>query len=194
MQVRNKTVYLQYSTRSEIGSGNWGYAGGGGGGAEHHQSGNVILIIMDNIQVALGPTLDTVHLLCAAFGEVAKIAMFEKASGLQALVQFKDSRHAREAQQTLDGSPIPEHLVPQHPGKITMKVSFSAHSDLSIRSQSDRSRLLRMPRRPPLCHEETSLYHTTQTQQQLAWGCTQQVAWSMAGTMRQSAAAMCCWS
>jgi hypothetical protein len=40
-----------------------------------------------------------VHLLCAAFGEVAKIAMFEKASGLQALVQFKDSRHAREAQQ-----------------------------------------------------------------------------------------------
>jgi hypothetical protein len=50
-------------------------------------------------QVALGPTLDTVHLLCAAFGEVAKIAMFEKASGLQALVQFKDSRHAREAQQ-----------------------------------------------------------------------------------------------
>lgn len=51
MQVRNKTVYLQYSTRSEIGSGNWGYAGGGGGGAEHHQSGNVILIIMDNIQV-----------------------------------------------------------------------------------------------------------------------------------------------
>jgi hypothetical protein len=44
------------------------------------------------------------------------------------------------AVQTLDGSPIPEHLVPQHPGKITMKVSSSAHSDLSIRSQSDRSR------------------------------------------------------
>jgi hypothetical protein len=44
------------------------------------------------------------------------------------------------AVQTLDGAPIPEHLVPQHPGKITMKVSFSAHSDLSIRSQSDRSR------------------------------------------------------
>jgi hypothetical protein len=44
-------VYLQYSTRSEIGSGNWGYGGGGGGSSEHHQSGNVILIIMDNIQV-----------------------------------------------------------------------------------------------------------------------------------------------
>uniref|UniRef100_A0A383W6L8 RRM domain-containing protein n=1 Tax=Tetradesmus obliquus TaxID=3088 RepID=A0A383W6L8_TETOB len=144
-KVRNKTVYLQYSTRSEIGSGNWGHGGGGGGSSEHQQSGNVILIIMDNIQVALGPTLDTVHMLCAAFGEVAKIAMFEKASGLQALVQFKDSRPAREAQQTLDGSPIPEHLVPQHPGKITMKVSFSAHSDLSIRSQGDRSRDFTVP-------------------------------------------------
>jgi hypothetical protein len=31
-------------------------------------------------------------------------------------------------------------LVPQHPGKITMKVSFSAHADLTIRSQSARSR------------------------------------------------------
>jgi hypothetical protein len=38
-------------------------------------------------------------MLCAAFGEVAKIAMFEKASGLQALVQFKDAKHAKEAQQ-----------------------------------------------------------------------------------------------
>jgi hypothetical protein len=59
---------------------------------------------------------------------------------LQALVQFKDLECAREAQQLLDGSSIPDHLVPQHPGKITMKVSFSAHHELTIRSQSARSR------------------------------------------------------
>jgi hypothetical protein len=53
LQVRNKTVYLQYSTRSEIGSGNWGFGGAGGSGGDHHQSGNVILIIMDNIQVRI---------------------------------------------------------------------------------------------------------------------------------------------
>lgn len=138
-------------------------------------------------------------MLCAAFGEVAKITMFEKTGGLQvrsqvsaeassrqpwrwqqlpsvwwpqvaahlsllisshgarcmptdqraccclpaclqALVQFHDPRHAREAQQLLDGSSIPDHLVPQHPGKISMKVSFSAHADLTIRSQGARSR------------------------------------------------------
>lgn len=49
MQVRSKTVYLQYSTRQEIGSGNWGF-GGGGSGSDHH-TGNVVLVIMDNIQV-----------------------------------------------------------------------------------------------------------------------------------------------
>eukprot|EP00878_Enallax_costatus_P012762 GHUV01013326.1.p1 GENE.GHUV01013326.1~~GHUV01013326.1.p1 ORF type:complete len:217 (+),score=26.21 GHUV01013326.1:130-780(+) len=133
-KVRNKTVYLQYSTRQEIGSGNWGF------GERHEQSGNVILIILDNIQVALGPTLDTIHMLCAAFGDVAKIAMFEKQNALQALVQFKEPRNAREAQQTLNGTTIPDHMVPTHPGKITMKVSFSAHTDLQIHSQSERSR------------------------------------------------------
>ncbi len=59
---------------------------------------------------------------------------------VQALVQFRDPSVAREAQQLLDGSSMPEHLVPQHPGKITMKVSYSAHQDLTIRSQSARSR------------------------------------------------------
>jgi hypothetical protein len=47
VQVRNKTVYLQYSTRQEIGSGHWGE----GSGAGHPGSGSVILVIMDNIQV-----------------------------------------------------------------------------------------------------------------------------------------------
>lgn len=48
LQVRNKTVYLQYSTRQEIGSGNWGF------GAERQEhTGNVILIILDNIQVCM---------------------------------------------------------------------------------------------------------------------------------------------
>lgn len=138
-RVRQKTVYLQYSTRQEIGNFTPGGGGGGGGGGDH-SGGPVILIIMDNIHVALGPTLDTIHMLCAAFGEVAKITLFEKTGGLQALVQFHDPRHAKEAQQLLDGSSIPDHLVPQHPGKISMKVSFSAHADLTIRSQSARSR------------------------------------------------------
>jgi hypothetical protein len=35
------------------------------------------------VQVALGPTLDTIHMLCAAFGDVSKITMFEKTGGLQ---------------------------------------------------------------------------------------------------------------
>eukprot|EP00879_Flechtneria_rotunda_P018344 GHRR01019241.1.p1 GENE.GHRR01019241.1~~GHRR01019241.1.p1 ORF type:complete len:375 (+),score=144.37 GHRR01019241.1:1083-2207(+) len=100
-------------------------------------------------------------MLCAAFGDVAKIAMFEKASGLQALVQFKDTRHAREAQQTLDGTSIPEHLVPNHPGKIPMKVSFSAHPDLNIRSQSERSRDFTNPYLPDTTGQTASMLPST---------------------------------
>jgi hypothetical protein len=47
--VRQKTVYLQYSTRQEIGG--FGGGGGGGGGGGDSSGGSVILIIMDNIHV-----------------------------------------------------------------------------------------------------------------------------------------------
>jgi hypothetical protein len=43
-------VYLQYSTRQEIG--NFTPGGGGGGGGGDHSGGPVILIIMDNIHVS----------------------------------------------------------------------------------------------------------------------------------------------
>ncbi len=76
----------------------------------------------------------------SAFGPVAKIAVFEKASGLQALVQFKESKFAREAKAALDGRTIPAYLVPDHPGEVKMKVSYSAHSDLTVRYQGERSR------------------------------------------------------
>jgi hypothetical protein len=58
-------------------------------------------------------------MLCAAFGEVAKIAMFEKASGLQALVQFKDAKHAKEAQQVW-------HIAP-----AVVAAAGAAHCDSS---------------------------------------------------------------
>lgn len=55
-QIRNKSVYMQFSTRSEIGGGGGGggmsgggYGGGGGGGGE---GGCVVLIIMDDIDVS----------------------------------------------------------------------------------------------------------------------------------------------
>eukprot|EP00877_Chromochloris_zofingiensis_P014781 jgi/Chrzof1/9557/Cz04g07230.t1 len=137
-RVRSKSVYLQYSTRQEIGS----------GAPMPDTPGSVLLVIMDNIQAGAAPTLNTIHLVFSAFGQVAKIALFEKASGLQALVQYKDFKVAKEAQQQLDGRSIPKYLVPQHAGTITMKVSFSAHADLSIRYQSNHSRDYTNPNLP----------------------------------------------
>jgi hypothetical protein len=90
--------------------------------------------------VALGPSIDTIYVLCSAFGEVARIAMFEKDGGLQSLVQYKELEDAREAQQTLDGSTLPAHLVPHHPSRITLKVQPSDHMEVSVRRQTDRQR------------------------------------------------------
>lgn len=52
-QIRNKTVFLQYSNRQEIGAGNWTVSGSSvsGGGYEMLPRSTVIIIIMDNIQV-----------------------------------------------------------------------------------------------------------------------------------------------
>ena len=91
-------------------------------------------------QVDVGPTLETINMVFSAFGEVAKIMMFDKPGGLQALVQFSDPRVAREAQASLDGRSIPTYLVPNHPTPIAMQVSFSQHTDLHVTTNSSRSR------------------------------------------------------
>jgi hypothetical protein len=84
-QVRQKTVYLQYSTRQEIG--NSGPGGGGGGGGDH-SGGPVILIIMDNLNVSPSQILLCIHIrssstaaeqqqhrVCVKPHHVAKVAM-----------------------------------------------------------------------------------------------------------------------
>lgn len=44
----------------------------------------------------MGPSLDTIHMLCAAFGDVAKITMFEKTGGLQVSQQSQQNRTGQQ--------------------------------------------------------------------------------------------------
>ncbi len=79
-------------------------------------------------------------MMFSTFGSVAKITMFEKAGGLQALVQMVEASATREARQQLDGRVMPPYLVPSHPGDIRLKVSFSEHASISVRYQTPRTR------------------------------------------------------
>ncbi|XP_035837468.1 polypyrimidine tract-binding protein homolog 2 isoform X3 [Helianthus annuus] len=75
----------------------------------------------------------------SAFGFVHKITTFEKTAGFQALVQFTDSETATSAKDALDGRSIPRYLIPEL-GSCSLKITYSAHTDLSVKFQSHRSR------------------------------------------------------
>ncbi|KAE9608893.1 putative RNA recognition motif domain-containing protein [Lupinus albus] len=76
----------------------------------------------------------------SAFGFVHKITTFEKTAGFQALVQFSDTETATSAKDALDGRNIPRYLLPEHVGPCSLRITYSGHSDLSVKFQSHRSR------------------------------------------------------
>ncbi|ESQ43187.1 hypothetical protein EUTSA_v10016110mg [Eutrema salsugineum] len=76
----------------------------------------------------------------SAFGFVHKITTFEKTAGYQALVQFTDADTATSAKNALDGRSIPRYLLPEEVDQCSLKITYSAHTDLTVKFQSHRSR------------------------------------------------------
>ncbi|KAG7537733.1 RNA-binding domain superfamily [Arabidopsis suecica] len=101
---------------------------------------NVLLASIENMQYAV--TLDVLHMVFAAFGDVQKIAMFDKNGGLQALIQYKDVQTAVVAKEALEGHCIYDG------GFCKLHITYSRHTDLSIKVNNDRSRDYTMPNPP----------------------------------------------
>ncbi|XP_050386707.1 polypyrimidine tract-binding protein homolog 2 isoform X2 [Argentina anserina] len=76
----------------------------------------------------------------SAFGFVHKITTFEKTAGFQALIQFSDAQIATDAKNSLDGRNIPSYLLPDNLGPCSLRITYSGHTDLSVKFQSHRSR------------------------------------------------------
>ncbi|CAL9219786.1 unnamed protein product [Arabidopsis halleri] len=95
LQIRGKTVYIQYSNRHEIGNNQ----------SPGDVPGNVLLVTFEGVE-SHEVSIDVIHLVFSAFGFVHKIATFEKAAGFQALVQFSDVETASAARNALDGRNI----------------------------------------------------------------------------------------
>ncbi|KAK2983660.1 hypothetical protein RJ640_023194 [Escallonia rubra] len=127
-QVRGKTVYLQYSNRQEIVNNK----------TSADVPGNVLLVTINGPDARL-VSIECLHLVFSAFGLVQKITTFEKTAGFQALVQFPDVDTASSAKDALDGRSIPSYLIPEL-GLCSLKITYSAHTDLSVKFQSHRSR------------------------------------------------------
>ncbi|CAK9187727.1 unnamed protein product [Ilex paraguariensis] len=135
-QVRGKTVYLQYSNRHEIVNNK----------TTADVAGNVLLVTIEGTNARL-VSIDVLHLVFSAFGFVHKITTFEKTAGFQALVQFSDSLTASSAKDALDGRSIPSYLIPEL-GPCSFRITYSAHTDLSVKFQSHRSRDYTNPHLP----------------------------------------------
>ncbi|GAB2293971.1 hypothetical protein Dimus_028185 [Dionaea muscipula] len=129
-QIRGKSVYLQYSNRQEIVNNNKTSA---------DAAGNVLLVTIEGNE-ARQVSIDVLHLVFSAFGYVHKITTFEKTAGFQALIQFSDTVTASSAKDALDGRFIPSYLIPELMGPCRLKINYSAHTDLSVKFQSHRSR------------------------------------------------------
>ena len=67
-------------------------------------------------------TLDTLHLVFSAFGQVQKIATFEKQSGFQALVQYPDAQTAEQVRSAAG------HLPAAHPRQHSRVSCLQAHA------------------------------------------------------------------
>ncbi|CAG7880178.1 unnamed protein product [Brassica rapa] len=128
-QVRGKTVYLQYSNRQEIVNNK----------TAADVVGNVLLVTVEGEDARM-VSIDVLHLVFSAFGFVHKITTFEKTAGYQALVQFSDAETATSARTSLDGRSIPSYLLPEEVSQCSLKITYSAHTDLTVKFQSHRSR------------------------------------------------------
>ncbi|KAJ3670920.1 hypothetical protein LUZ60_008346 [Juncus effusus] len=128
-QVRGKTVYLQYSNRGEILNSK----------TTGDVQSNVLLVTLEGVQSG-DVSIDVLHLVFSAFGFVHKISTFEKTAGFQALIQFTDFQTAQAAKEALDGRSIPRYLLEEHVAQCSLKITYSAHNDITVKFQSHRSR------------------------------------------------------
>ncbi|KAK4384872.1 Polypyrimidine tract-binding protein2 [Sesamum angolense] len=87
----------------------------------------------------------------SAFGPVLKIAMFDKNGGLQALIQYPDVPTAVVAKEALEGHCIYDG------GYCKLHISYSRHTDLSIKVNNDRSRDYTIPSIPAISAQPSIL-------------------------------------
>lgn len=101
-------------------------------GKKREPESNVLLATIENMQYEV--TIEVLQTIFAAFGTVLKIAMFEKNAGSQALVQYADVATAVTAKESLEGHCIYEG------GYCKLHLSYSRHTDLNVKGNTDRSR------------------------------------------------------
>lgn len=98
---------------------------------------NVLLALIENMQYPVN--VDVLYTVFSPFGPVQKIAIFEKNAATHALIQYPDSPTAVVAKESLEGHCIYDG------GFCKLRLSYSRHTDLSVKVNNDRSRDYTVP-------------------------------------------------
>lgn len=153
--IRNKTVYVQYSSRQEVDhkvpmttavggvEGVFGPLGvtpdGGAAAAAFGAASPTLIIMVTNVTVPV--TLENVYQICKPYGEVLRIITFNKGLDFQALVEFQNAEHAALARTFLDGKDLFQ-------GCCHLRVSFSKRQTLVVKQNDHKSRDFSRPELP----------------------------------------------
>lgn len=123
--------------------------GSGLDGKKQEAESNVLLASVENMQYVV--TIDGLHEVFSAFGFVQKIAIFEKNSGFQALIQYPDVQTAVTAKEALEGHSIYEG------GYCKLHLTFSRHTDLNVKINNERGRDYTRGNIAPACNQPSIL-------------------------------------
>eukprot|EP00475_Leptophrys_vorax_P006787 TRINITY_DN14241_c0_g3_i2.p1 TRINITY_DN14241_c0_g3~~TRINITY_DN14241_c0_g3_i2.p1 ORF type:complete len:472 (-),score=73.79 TRINITY_DN14241_c0_g3_i2:67-1482(-) len=124
--IKGRNVYVQFSSHQVLTSND--------NQNRSHQEGQPNRIILVTIHNPLYPiNVDVLHQVFSPHGFVEKIVTFQKAAGLQALVQYNNQQSANQAKNNLQGRNI-------YDGCCTLDIQFSNLTELQVHYNNERTR------------------------------------------------------
>jgi len=132
--IRSKTVYFQYSNRSEVKApsiASQSSAYGGSAVSADPPPNNIVIVSILNARVPV--TIENIHQIFKPYGEVLKIVTFVKDNVFKALVQMSSVESAINAKINLEGKDMFQ-------GCCHLRIGFSKLKDLEVKANGPRMR------------------------------------------------------
>ncbi|KAI5058943.1 hypothetical protein GOP47_0025262 [Adiantum capillus-veneris] len=137
--IRGRNVYIQFSSHQELITSDMSTQPRKLQ-EQDSQPNRILLITIHNPLYPI--TVDVLHQVFSPYGLVEKIVTFQKAAGLQALLQFASQHSALQSRNALQGRNI-------YDGCCTLDIQFSNLSELQVNLNNDRTRDYTNPGLPP---------------------------------------------
>uniref|UniRef100_A0A1X7UYZ1 RRM domain-containing protein n=2 Tax=Amphimedon queenslandica TaxID=400682 RepID=A0A1X7UYZ1_AMPQE len=148
-QIKDRTVYIQFSKHQELKSGSTPIANPGGVptftstvgvvGTSQGQPNSILRVIIENMIYPI--TIDVLHQIFAKYGDVLKVVTFMKNTQFHALIQYPNEIIATNAKTALDGQNI-------YNGCCTLHIDYSKLSNLTVKFNNEKTRDFTRPDLP----------------------------------------------